>query len=353
MPSVTRLVLPAFALVAALPVFLGAQAGARPAAPPAPSTVINLATQAPTGTMWDLELKNLGAAWTKATAGRVVLKVFGNGSQGEEPSTITKMRIPTGAPLQAALLTAGGLSHLDKAFNVFTIPFFFETDEEEMAVQKKLEPHLEQALQNKGFHLLCWGTGGWIQVFSKKPLKNLDDVKKANLYVSRDDTEMTNWYLKNGFHPKPLTLADLTLQLKLANGAIDTAPNTPYLALMTQIFNTAKYMLDVHIAPLVGATIVSNNTWNQIPAEDRAKLTEAARAMETTIRTKAPGNDDTSITGMKAKGLQVITPDAKAIAEFRSAATEMGASMKGTLVPEDVYQMAVAARDEVRKAKGK
>ena len=50
------------------------------------------------------------------------------------------------------------------------MPFFFESDEEEIAVEKKLTPIFEQRLQAKGFHLLSFGTGGWVQVFSKKPL---------------------------------------------------------------------------------------------------------------------------------------------------------------------------------------
>ena len=53
-----------------------------------------------------------------------------------------------------------------------------ETDEEELAVQQKLGAVFEQRLNAKGFHLLNWGTGGWVQIFSKKPLKTLDDVKK-------------------------------------------------------------------------------------------------------------------------------------------------------------------------------
>ena len=36
---------------------------------------------------------------------------------------------------------------------------------------------LEKRLEAKGFKLLAWGSAGWVQLFSKKPLKTLDDVK--------------------------------------------------------------------------------------------------------------------------------------------------------------------------------
>jgi TRAP-type C4-dicarboxylate transport system substrate-binding protein len=305
------------------------------------ATLVKLATQAPTGTIWEKELSNLGNAWSTGTDKRVTLRVFPDGSAGSEVATVTKMRTGT---LQAALLTAGGLSAIDPSFNVFTIPFFFENDEEELAVQKKLEPILEQKLQAKGFHFLCWGTGGWVQIFSKKPLKTLTDVKNSSLYVSSDDAAMQQWYTNNGFHPKPLTLADIATQLKLPNGMIDTTPNTPYLALLTQIYSNAKYMLDIHLAPLVGAMVVTTQTWNGLSAEDQKKMTEAALSMEAKIRSESPKEDADSIAAMVGRGLQVIKPDAAATAEIRAKATELGATMRGNMVPADVYDMAAAAR---------
>jgi TRAP-type C4-dicarboxylate transport system substrate-binding protein len=309
---------------------------------------IKLATQAPTGTIWEKELRNLGNTWRVATAGRVTLVVFPDGSQGSESSTVTKMTAGTN---QAALLTAGGLSSIDPAFNVFTIPFFFDNDAEEQAVQAKLEPTLEQTLQKKGFHLLCWGTGGWIQIFSKKPLKTLADVKAAKLYVSNDDAPMQQWYTDNGFHPKPLNLADIAPQLKLPNGMIDTTPDTPYLALLTQVYSYANYMLDVHLAPLVGAMVITTTAWNALTPDDQAKMTEAARTMETKIRTDSPNEDKQSIDAMTTHGLQVIRPDAAATAEIRAEATKLGATMRGKMVPADIYDLAAQARDAFRSGR--
>lgn len=317
-------------------------------APLRAATLIKLATQAPTGTIWEKELAGLGSTWAAATNHNVTLRIFADGSQGSESATVTKMRTGT---LQASLLTAGGLSTVDKAFNVFTIPFFFENDEEEQAVQKKLEPMLEEALQKKGFHFVCWGTGGWVQIFSKKPLKTLADVQASNIYVSSDDAEMQQWYTNNGFHPKPLTLADISTQLKLPNGMIDTTPDTPYLALLTQIYSNAKYMLDVHLAPLVGAMVVTTTAWNQLSPDDQKKMTDAARQMQDRIRAASPKQDADSITAMQGRGLQVIHPDAAALAQIRAKATELGATMRGNMVPADVYDIAARERDAIRNHK--
>src|SRR5438045_5015519 len=137
---------------------------------------VKLATLVPANTSWHKALLDMGNTWNKDTAGRVTLTVYAGGTLGDESTMIKKMR-PGIDSLQASFLTAAGLAELDEAFNVFAMPFFFEDDQEEMAVEKKLTPVLEQRLQAKGFHLFAWGTGGWVQVFSKKPLRSLADVR--------------------------------------------------------------------------------------------------------------------------------------------------------------------------------
>jgi TRAP-type transport system periplasmic protein len=302
---------------------------------------IKLATLVPANTSWHKALLDMGNTWNKDTAGRVTLTVYPGGIQGDESTVVKKMR-PGIDTLQASFLTAAGLAELDESFNVFAMPFFFENDEEEMAVEKKLTPLLEQKLQAKGFHLLSWGTGGWVQVFSKKPLKSLADVKAAKLFTTKGADK---WLA--------LLPADIPTQLKLTTGLIDTAPNPPYLALSLQIFRDAKYMLDLHIAPLTGAMIISNSAWNKISAEDKVKVAAAAETMEKRVRAEAPAQDAESVKQMVARGLQVTTLDPKAAAEFRTAATQLVSTMRGSMVPADVYDMAVQERDSLRKPKGK
>jgi TRAP-type C4-dicarboxylate transport system substrate-binding protein len=252
--------------------------------------------------------------------------------------------------LQASLMTSGGLSEIDKGFNIFTVPFFFESDAEVVAVQKALEPRLEQGLQAQGFHLVSWGSGGWIEIFSKKPIKTLAELKASKLYASQNDDVMMQWYTRNGFHPQQIPLADIGPALKLVNGAIDTAPNNPYVAMATQIYTDANYMLDVHVAPLVGAIIIAKRVWDPLSDADKANMTEAARAMETKIRSEITSLDASSLKAMSSHGLHVITPDPKALLEFRAAGVDMASTLRGT-IPNDVFQTASAERDRVRKLK--
>ena len=314
------------------------------------AVTLKLATQAPVNSSWHKALLDMGAEWDQKTSGRVKLTVYAGGTQGSEDATIRMMR-PGVDQLQANLLMLPGLSRIDDVFNVFGIPFFFESDAEGEYVLQKMTPYLEQRLESKGFKMLSWGSAGWVQLFSKKPIASLADMKNAKLFTSQGDDKMTQWYKANGFKPVALNAGDIPAQLKLTTGLIDAAPSPPYPALLLQIFRDAKYMLDVRVAPLYGALVMTNEAWNKIDAPDRPIVVATAKNAEKRFLGEAPKLDADSVATMKTRGLTVTTLDAKAAAEFRAEVEKYVKSMRGNIVPAEAYDAALKERDAYRKSK--
>jgi TRAP-type C4-dicarboxylate transport system substrate-binding protein len=307
---------------------------------------IKLGTIAPDNSPWTTALRTMGASWATATDHRIRLTVFA-GTIPSESSAIARMSIDG---LQAAMLMVAGLSEIDPAFNVLGIPFFFESDEELLHVQQKLTPMLARRLEAKGFRLLSWGNAGWIQIFSKKPIRTVADLQRAKLYTTQGDPEMAQWYTANGFHAVPLATGEIPKQLKLPTGAIDAAPSPPVFALALQFFRDAPYMLDVRVVPLVGATIITDTAWNRVSPADRIRMIEAAVAMEKQLFAQAPGLDQKSIGEMKSAGLTVITLDGAGAAQFRAAAERLTTTPSG-MVPPEVFDLAVRERESFRRSR--
>ena len=314
------------------------------------AVTLKLATQAPVNSSWHKALLDMGAEWDQKTSGRVKVTVYAGGTQGSEDATIRMMR-PGVDQLQANLLMLPGLSRIDDAFNVFGIPFFFESDAEGEYVLEKMTPYLEQRLESKGFKMLSWGSAGWVQLFSKKPMASLADIKNAKLFTSQGDDRMTQWYKANGFRPVALSAGDIPAQLKLTTGLIDAAPSPPYPALLLQIFRDAKYMLDVRVAPLYGALVMTNEAWNKIDAPDRPIVAASAKNAEKRFLGEAPKLDADSVATMKTRGLTVTTLDPKAAAEFRSEVEKYVKSMRGNIVPAEAYDVALKEREAYRKSR--
>jgi TRAP-type C4-dicarboxylate transport system substrate-binding protein len=162
---------------------------------------------------------------------------------------------------------------------------------------------------------------------------------------------MVNWYKNNGFNAVGLTENDIVTQLKNPNGMINATPMPAYPASVLGVFRDAKFMLDIRVAPFTGAIIVTNAAWNKISAGDRTKLIESAKVFEKRMDTESPVLDASSVKEMRARGLTVTALDGKASAEFQAAADKLMASSKGTMVPNEIFDQAVQARDAFRKTK--
>lgn len=333
------------ALVLAAVVLAGVQILAAP-------VTVRLATLVPRNSIWYNALTEMGAAWAKTTEARVKLTVYEGGTQGDERTVIRLMR-PEVDQLNASLLTAPGVAHIDDAFNVFGIPFFFQSDAEARHIREKLTPVLAKRLEAKGFRLIHWGHAGWVQLFSKTPIKTIADLKRVKLFTGEGDEQMVKWYTQNGFRPVALKPTDIATGM--TTGLIEAAPSPAYAAAVIQLYRSADYMLDIRVAPLVGATVIADRIWNQISADDRTKVLAAGQTMEKRLDAEVPGQDAKAIDDMKLrnKRFTVVTLDAAGLGAFRSEAEKLSATMRGTMVPADVYDLAVRERDAFRKSGGK
>ena len=283
----------------------------------------------------------MGADWNQATGGRISLTVFGGGSQGDEPTVIRKMRLDA---LQAASLTVVGLGTIDSAFNVFDVPFFFESYDELNEVTDKLTPPIAKRVEAKGFVLLNWGHGGWTQVFTKTPVRTVADLKKIKLYTSAGNDRMVQWFKANGFEPRAMAMTDI--MTGLTTGMVEGVPTTPLAAMLFQWYRQTPNMLDIGLAPVVGATVMTRKAWNAVPDADRPKLRAAAAAVQKRLQDDVPKQDAAAVDAMVKRGL-VVTPASGP--EWRKELDALARTMRGEMVPPDIFDVAVKARDAYRK----
>ena len=314
------------------------------AAAPSAAVTVKLASLAPDGSVWDLAIEEMGADWADATDGRVRLRVYPGGVAGDENDVVRKMRI---GQLQAAALTVGGLIEIDDAFRVFSIPMFFDSYEELYYVLDEMTPELSRRLDEKGYVLLNWAHAGWVHLFSTEPVTSLEQLKTTKLYVGAGDDRAVQWWKNNGYRPVPLATTDILTGLQ--TGMIEAMPSPPLAALLLQWYKQAPNMLDIGLAPLVGATIVQKRVWQRIDEADRESLLAAAAVLGEKLEREVPGQDEESVTEMAKRGLKVVhVDDAAKLASFRAAAGEFAERVRGDRMPPEILQMAQEARAEYR-----
>jgi TRAP-type transport system periplasmic protein len=306
-------------------------------------TVVKMATLAPEGSVWDKIFKEMGAEWQEATGGEVSLRVYAGGVAGNEPDVVRKMRI---GQLHAAVLTVSGLTVIDPGFEVFSIPMFFESYDELIHVQQKMRPIFEKRLADKGYVMLNWGLGGWIHFFSKQPIRVVDDLRAQKLFVGGSDDATIQLWRSNGFQPVALQMTDMLTGLQ--TGMIEAMPSTPLAALSFQWFRLTPYMQDLGLAPLIGATVITKKTWDQLSPETRHKVLAAAADAEKRLLAEVPDQDRRAVEQMKERGVSVVEVPAGKMAEWNREAERFISFQRDKMEAKDLLDVARRERDAFR-----
>ncbi|MDX1389730.1 MAG: TRAP transporter substrate-binding protein DctP, partial [Acidobacteriota bacterium] len=304
-----------------------------------------VATLAPDGSPWHKLLEEMGNEWQEKTDGRVRLVIYPGGVAGSDSDMVRKIRL---GQLQGAALTVNGLASIDPAFNLFSVPLFFDSFEEYTYVLDKMTPVLSERLEAKGFVLVHWGHGGWIHMFSTKPVRTVSDLKRIKIFTTAGDNPMIRVWQENGFNAVALATTDVLTGLQ--TGMIEGLPVPPLGALAMQWYKQTPYMLDTGVAPLIGATVIAKGTWAGISEADRRVMLDAGRRVQEQLSVEIPEKDASSVVEMKKRGLEVISIDPSDAAAWETLARSLADSMRATMVPEEIFDLALRYRTEYRKS---
>jgi len=294
---------------------------------------INLGTLAPRGSLYHQALQSMGEEWRKASDGQVRLVVYPDGVQGGEADMVRLMRIGT---LQAGLFTAVGLTDIEPAVSgLQTLPMMFRSLEEFAYVNEKLRPQLEKRLADRGFMVLFWLDAGWLRYFSKEPMLMPADMKRMKTFVWAGNVAQVDMMKQAGFNPVPLETGEILGGLQ--TGLINVVSLPPIYALASQVDLRAPHMLEINWAVLVGAAVIKKDTWEEIPEDARTLFMETAAKTGQALQANSRNENEEAIAAMKNRGLTVHPMSEEMDTAWRKAAESFYPSIRGTLVPADIF----------------
>ena len=294
----------------------------------------------------------MAESWRESSGGAVELIIYPGSIQGGEAAMVERMWINQ---TQAAMLTAGGLKEIEPAVaGLQFMPMMFRSLEELDYIVEQLQPELEERLLAKGFVVLFWGDAGWVRFFSKRPLAHVDDLKEMKLFTTAGDARTEEVMNLFGLNPVPLEVSDVLTGLQ--TGLIDAVAWPPLGVLAYQIYRPAPHMLELNWAPLVLALVVKKDAWERIPAAVREDLLEAARQAGAEIHEAGRRESDEAVETMKARwNLQVqpVELGGELEAEWRARAESAYPSIRGRIVPAEIFDKVQRLLQEYREAGGR
>jgi TRAP-type C4-dicarboxylate transport system substrate-binding protein len=309
----------------------------------AENTELRIATLAPSGSPWMEVLDKAANEIKEKTAGRVTLKYFEGGQQGDERDFVRKIKL---GQLDGAAVTAVGLSMIDESIRVLELPTMFQTVEELDYVADKLWPYFQKKFEKKGFRLQDRGEVGWIYFLSKGKVEKLADLRDQKLWIWGDDVLVGAMFKKLGLNGVPLGVPEV--DGNLTSGKIDACYGSPLAAVALQWYSKVKYMTSMPSSFAIGATVVSLDALKKLSVDDAKAVEDISRANAKKLRKVIrKANEDAKGT-MSRKGVTVVQTPIAMVDEITKKSGEIWNELAGKMYSKEELKMVLDARDEYR-----
>ena len=320
-------------------------AAAGPAA--ADNVELKFATLAPTGSSWMVTLDKAAAEIKEKTAGRVTLKYFAGGSQGDERDFVRKIQA---GQLDGAAVTSIGLSLIEESIRVLELPMMFQSVEEVDYVADKMWPYFQAKFEKKGYRLNDRGEVGWIYFLSKNKVETLADLKGQKLWQWGDDALVGAMFKKLALNGVPLGVPEV--DSSLTSGRLTAAYASPLAAVALQWYTKVKFMTSMPMSFAIGATVISKDAIKKISAEDLKIVEEVTRSYSKKSRKEIRKANEEAKTTMTRKGVTVVPTPATTVDEFAKQAAVVQQELAGKVYSKAELDMVIKYRDEFRAKKG-
>ena len=296
----------------------------------AEEVVIKIGTLAPVGSTWHTLMKEMAQKWQDVSGGQVKMRIYPGGVLGNEGEQVKKMRINQ---LQAAALTTIGLHEISPDPQGVDLPGMVDSWKTLDYVMQHIGPKLEKKLEEKGYIVLSWSEVGFVRFFSTKRFGSISELLKGKLFCWEGDPASADAMKAGGFSPVVMASTDIVPSLQ--TGLLDTVGMAPLYAYQSQIFQKAKFMLDIPWSVLTGAMVVRKDAWEKISPELRGKLMMITQEYGKKISVEVRRLDEEALKNMKAQGLEVVKPaDPDSFLKVAQATYKV---VRGRVVPEATF----------------
>ncbi len=290
----------------------------RPALAQEAAFTLKLASVAPSETPWATGLEAFKASVEAKSAGKIKVRAFLNGVQGDENETVDKCYK---GQLQGVGASTGSIASIVPELSVLELPYLFRSaTEADHILDKVITPTVEKAFAGKGLVLGFWSENGFRSFgTSFGAIRTPADLKGRKMRAQENNVHL-EMYRAFGASPVPIPVTEVLTSLQ--TGVVEGYDNTPLFSQAAQWTGATKfYSLTQHIYQ--PAAIVFNKAWfDSLPADLRALVLAEGRALVPGMRSQIRAMDPFLLQNMTAMRIQVYTPTAAEKASFDAPAKQ-------------------------------
>ena len=248
--------------------------------------------------------QEMGKKLVEQSNGEITFKMFAGGVLGSEKEVVEQVQSNA---IQMTRVSLGIVGPVVPDVNVFNLPFIFR-DQAHMRsiIDGEIGQEILDKITNSEFNLVAlgWMDGGTRNLYSKKPVRQISDLKGMKIRVQGNPVfiETINAMGGNG-----IAMATGEIFSALQTGVIDGAENNPPTLLEHNHYQNAKfYTLTEHLI-LPEPIVMAKGTWNKLSPEQQALVKKLAREAQMEERVLWDKKSSEAEAKLKAGGVEFIT----------------------------------------------
>jgi len=306
---------------------------------------IRFASPLPRSSEWGRALDRMASDWERATNGQVRVIVSHDGREGDEAKMISSLYSNA---IQVGVFTSAGMADICPAVMNLSIPFIIKNETELDLVLKDMLPLIDNRVK-KDFVVLAWSKGGWVYVFSKERVLTPDDLRKQKLSTSPELRDMNTVFRTMGF---TLVETDFTnMGTKLASNAINAIYIIPASVAPLGLHKSLSHMLEVPIAPILGAIVMNRVTWDKLGSANQQEIVKAAKKIALEFDASEVKTEASAIAAMGKDGLSVNRPNKTQQDMWTNDINNTLPSLVGSIFDRDLFNRLTSILDKARSGK--
>jgi len=306
---------------------------------------IRIASPLPRSSDWGRALDRLAADWEKGTQNQVRVIVSHDGREGSEARMLSSL---SSNVIQVAIFTSAGVSEICPSVMNLSVPFMIKNDTELDLVLQTMLPILNSRVNND-YVIISWSKGGWIYIFTKEKVLTPDDLRRQRLATSPDLKEMNTVFRVMGYQLVEVDL--VSTGTKLASNAVNAVYVIPAVVAPMQLYKSLNHMLELPIAPIMGAIVMNRVTWNKLSPESQQEIVRTTNRIAQEFDASVVRTEANAISAMGRDGLSVnkLTP-AQQVLWSNEVRNNLN-SIVGPIFDRDLYNQINAMLEKARSGK--
>jgi len=239
------------------------------------------------------------------SGGQMVVDQYPGAQLGQEPQLLQLVK---SGDLDFAIVSSANTATISPQAGVMSLHFLFRGPDHmvkalgDQKVYDAIRDMIDQTTE--GLHVIGLGTQGLRNMYSKKEIHNLDDLKGLKVRVQATATEDATF---SAYGAQTVHMPFGSVYTSLQTGVVDVGENSVNVYLINRHYEVAPVLSMTEHEANNAILWVSDKAWKSFSDEQKKAVLEAGRDVTTQEPKKAFELEDGAAAKLKTMGIKIVT----------------------------------------------